>query len=65
MSCEHAIDGDEPLFDFDNFDNSLGLEASSHPPGASITSPGLFDMSHIPPLSKLDLSSYSTIRLYA
>lgn len=59
MSCGRAIDGDEPLFDFDGLDYIANDEEALPLPGPSAMAPGLLDMSHIPPLSKLDFSSYT------
>lgn len=58
MTCGRAIDGDEPLFDFEGLDTTSYNGESSQSPGSSAVTPGLLDMSHIPPLSKLDLASY-------
>ncbi|KAL5534041.1 hypothetical protein ACEPAG_501 [Sanghuangporus baumii] len=61
MSCGRAIDGDEPLFDFDAIEglddgDDTPIGASSSPPAMSFE---LFDMSFIPQFSYLDLSSFS------
>lgn len=59
MSCGRAIDGDEPLFDFDSVDVLDSGESAKLDPGTSIMPAELFDMSFIPQFAHLDLSSFS------
>ncbi|EJD03750.1 RNI-like protein [Fomitiporia mediterranea MF3/22] len=61
MSCGRVIDGDEPLFDFDAIEGLEGNDPATLDTCMSAhTMPAeLFDMSFIPQLAHLDLSSFS------
>ena len=61
MSHEHAIDGDEHLFPFDNLDLADRAGPSTSAADCAPKHSDLSDMSHIPHFSNIDLSSFSSV----